>query len=161
MFATKNQSPLTKGNTMMRLFQFATALLLFVSPQLLHAQLPGGANSGVNTALLKLFGKHNNFSVTADMQMLDAAQKEAMSMTFKMAVLDGNMRADIDLANIKGAMMPPEAIAQMKQMGMDRVASVMRADKNRMYVIYPGLKSYVDLALPKEAAASLKQEPKV
>lgn len=146
---------------MKRLLGLTTAFLLLAPAQFLFAQMPGGAGSTANTALLKLFGKHNNFTVHADMQMLDGAQKETMNMDFTMSVLDGKLRADVDVSKIKGALMPPEAIAQMKQMGMDRVTSIVRPDKKMMILIYPGLNAYMDVPLPKGAADSLNSEPKI
>jgi hypothetical protein len=37
----------------------------------------------------------------------------------------------------------------------------MRMDKKRLYIIYPGLKSYADMAIPNESAQSLGKNLKV
>jgi outer membrane lipoprotein-sorting protein len=45
--------------------------------------------------------------------------------------------------------------------GMDRVTSIMRLDRKRLYIIYPGLKSYADMVIPDESAQSLAKNLKV
>ena len=49
----------------------------------------------------------------------------------------------------------------MKQMGMDKVSVIVRPDKKVSYLIYPGLKSYVDMPMAKDDAAALAQEPTI
>jgi len=44
----------------------------------------------------------------------------------------------MDQSSLKGMNMPPEALAQMKQMGMDHVISIYQSDKREMYLVYPG-----------------------
>ena len=139
--------------TMKFLFRLAGAIFLLSSASLCHAQMPG-ASSGFNAAMFKLFGKHDNFSVDAELQILEGTQKAGLTMTFTMAVMEGKMRADVDMANISGPLMSPEVKTQMKSLGMDKVISIMRPDKSRMLLIYPGIRSYADVPLPKEAAST-------
>ena len=54
------------------------------------------------------------------------------------AVLNGNLRTETDMTAIKGLSMPPQVLAQVKQMGMDRTISIYRSDKKLSYLIYPG-----------------------
>jgi hypothetical protein len=151
-----------KGHLIMkRLVYLAVSLLLTVPTPLLKAQMPGAPNAGVNSALLKLFGKNNNFTLNADMKILDADDKETMSMTCKMAVLDGKLRTEVDMAGMKSAMLPPQAAAQLKAMGMDKVVSIAIPAKDQIFLIYPGLKSYVDMPTPKAVADAAKKEPKI
>lgn len=138
--------------------KIATVVFILICTPGIEAQMPGGA-TGMNTALLKLFGKNNNFSLKADMRML-VASKELMSLKFDMAVLNGKLRVDVDVADAKGDIMTPEQIAQMKAMRMDRSSSILRPDKNLLYVVYPGLKAYAEVPLPKETATALSKTPK-
>ena len=92
-------------------------------------------------ALLKLFGKNNNFTVRAEFTMFDASQQKLMSVIADMAVSNGKMRAEVDMSTIKSKMVSAEMIAQEKAAGLDRAVSIMRPDKRKLYLIYPGLRS--------------------
>lgn len=137
------------------------ALLLVSSSPLLQAQMPGGSATPMNAAMLKMFGKNTNFTAKADVRMLDNAQKETMSLGFAMALLDGKMRAEMDMAQIKNVMMTPQMIAQMKQMGADRTIYVVRPDLKANYVIYPSLKAYAQMPMSDADKQALGKDPKI
>ncbi len=99
---------------------------------------PGPTLSG---SMRKVFGKHTAFTAKVEMQFSRGADK--VVMPGKMAVLDNHARFEIDMAEVKGGGIPPEAAASMKQMGMDKTVTITRPDKETMYLIYPGLKAYV------------------
>jgi hypothetical protein len=141
--------------------KFLASIVFATSIFSLSAQ-PGagpGASSNFTTALMKLFGKNTAFSATADVDMDQGGKKTIMKM--KMAYLDGKVRSDLDLADMKSADMPPEAIGQMKQMGMDKMATIIEPTKKSMVMIYPGLKGYAEMPLPAEQAESMDKEPKI
>ena len=56
----------------------------------------------------------------------------------------------MDMTKMKNSKMPPEAVEQMKAMGMDSMVVISRPDKKSSYMIYPGLKAYAEMPL-KEA----------
>jgi hypothetical protein len=124
------------------------------------AQMPGGSPGGVNAALTQLFGKHNTFTAKAQMQALDKDKAEIASGPLDFAMLDGNVRVDVDISQLKSKQMPAEALASLKQLGMEKIASVFRADKKVMYLIYPSLKICLDSPLPKEESDSIAHPPK-
>ncbi len=68
-----------------------------------------------------------------------------MQMESTYAALKGNVRTESDMTTMKGVNMPPQAIAQMKQMGMIRTVSIYRSDKKVLYLIYPVLKGYCEI----------------
>jgi hypothetical protein len=59
----------------------------------------------------------------------------------------------MDMSKIQGGHMPPQAAAQMKQMGMSKMTSISRGDKKLTYLIYPDMKAYMENAT-KEASAA-------
>jgi hypothetical protein len=77
-------------------------------------------------------------------------------MAFSM--LDGKIRADIDMGRVKSKDMPPEAAASLKQMGMDKMVSIVRPDKKLTIIIYPTVKSYAEIPMSKEDAADLDKK---
>ncbi len=135
------------------------AALLFLTPSLrLSAQ--GGAPGVANISFLRLFAQQN-FSAKAQLDMFDEAGKSLMTVNgMNMIFLDGNFRADVDMANIKGPGLAEDEIVALKQSGMDRASTVMRQDLKRLYLIYPGLKAYADIVLPPETLMSAN-EPKI
>jgi hypothetical protein len=79
-----------------------------------------------------------------------------MTMPGKLSFDAGKSRFEMNMAEIKGSAMPPGAAEQMKAMGMDQMVSISRPDKNVMYIIYPGMQSYLENPMPakKDAAAA-------
>jgi hypothetical protein len=109
---------------------------------------PGGPPPGPDLSghMTKLFGDHSAFSATLEMQLQPKAEK-AMTMPGKVLFLGGKSRFEMNLADVKGAGLPPDAAEQMKQMGMDKTIRILRPDKQVEYLIYPGLQAYVESAM--------------
>jgi hypothetical protein len=124
------------------------------------AQMPGGSPGGVNAALTQLFGKNNTFTAKAQMRALDKDKAELVSGPLDFAMLAGNVRVDVDISQLKSKQMPAETLASLKQYGMEKIASVFRADKKVMYLIYPALQICLDSPLPKEESDSIAHPPK-
>jgi len=124
--------------------------------------MPGADSpAGVNALLTRLFGDNTAFSAKADVRVIDKTQKESMAMPMNFAFLDGKVRVEVDMTQMKGNAVPPGAAESMKQMGMDRIASVIRPDKKSMYMIFPGMQSYVRAPMSKEDTAMLEKNPKI
>jgi len=115
------------------------ALSLFTTSALAQGG-PGGP--GMDGAIAKLFGDNKAFTTTVEFHTTLPSGAE-MTMPGKMAFLDGKTRFEMDMADMKGGGLPPGAVAQMKQMGMDRMATLGLPDKKQAYIIYPNLKAYV------------------
>lgn len=130
--------------------------LILSSAQLLQAQM--AAPSPVNSAMLKLFGNNTNFSAKTEVRIAGKSPQEQTTMTLGMACLDGKLRSDMDMAQMKNGMISPEMIQQMKQMGADHMINIIRPDKKVSYTIYPGLKAYLEQPLSDGPSA---KEPKI
>lgn len=141
-------------NLLIRL-SIVASLVFSLAPHL-HAQMPGAGSNPMNTAMLKLFGQHTNFTATSEVNVKDGAG-DATELSFSMAMLDGKMRAEMDLANMKNKMLPPEAVTQMKKMGMDRTTYIIRPDKKVSYLVYPGLNSYVQMPITEADSQAMKE----
>ena len=148
----------------MNSFLFRLCLVAFIlvsACPVLRAQLPDGSSAPMNAAMLKMFGKNTNFTAKADVRMLDNTKAETMSMGFTIALLDGKMRAEMDLTQIKNAMMTPQMLAQLKQMGADRTIYIVRPDLKANYVIYPSLKAYAQVPMSEEEKKAFGKEPRM
>jgi hypothetical protein len=132
---------------MKSLVSLLAALLLLVPSVRLQAQ---GTPGVANISFLRLFAQQN-FTAKTQLDMYDEMGKilmtvDGMDMTF----LNGDFRADVDMAKIKGPGLSEEEMVALKQSGMDRASTIMRQDLKRLYLIYPGLKAYADIVLPAE-----------
>jgi len=141
-----------------RFILFTTAVLAGFG---LHAQVPGGSQPGVNAVLLQLFGSATAFSAKIDVRMLDDRQKESMSTTMDFALLNGNMRIELEMSKMKSKELPVETIGQFKTLGMDRMVTIVRPDKKEALLVYPTLQSYVLMPMSVEEAANFQKGYKV
>ena len=139
------------------------ALLLGLSASASLAQLPGGASApGTDFATLsKLFGEHKAFTAKSDVRVYDKTNKETTSVVMLFVCLDSKSRVEIDISQMKSKDLPPGAVAAVKQMGMDRLITIVRPEKKARYLIFPGLQSYVNTPLTAEETASFAKDPKI
>ena len=136
------------------------AAVTWLATSFAQAQMHPG-QTGLNAAMAKLFGDFTAFSSKADLKMLGEGNKETMTLGMSFALLEGKMKADVDLASLKSKEFPPEMFAQLKQMGMDRMTTVLRPDKKSTLLIYPALQSYADLPMSQTDQAELAGDYKV
>src|SRR6516162_9841676 len=118
------------------------------------AQMPG---ESLNVALNQLFGTNTAFTAKADMQVLDAARHESMRTPLGFAFLNGRMRMDIDLTQMKGKAVQPGMISALKMGKLDQVATIVRPESKTTYLVFSGTKSYIATELfGTDAAATEK-----
>lgn len=142
---------------------FCSALLLvFAARFTAQAQLAGPPSIGLDFGLFsKLFGEVTAFSAKAEVQVFDSNQNEKSATPFDLALLDNKVRVAINTTQVKSKEMPPAAAASMKQMGLDRINSLVRPDKKAIYIIVPGQKSCVRMPMPKEDQDNFEKKPKI
>jgi hypothetical protein len=105
-----------------------------------------------------LFGKDAAFSATMSFKVV-GGEDDGTEISGKFALLDGNSRHELDIAQFKSKQIPEEAAAQMQAMGMGKFIVLSRPDKKMTYQIFPALKAYV--AHPIKQARPHSKEPKV
>ncbi len=154
-----------KINEMKSFNQVAVALLAaaWLLPLTVSAQIPG-ADKGtgtINAAMMKLFGANTNFIAKTEAHVYDKNHKETTALPMGFEMLAGNIRVEINLSLIKSKELSAEVASQMKQLGMDQLTTVQLIDKKVNLQIYPGLKSYVELAMTKEEADALAKDYKI
>jgi hypothetical protein len=91
----------------------------------------------------KLFGDNSAFSATLEMQTQDKSG-QTLIVPGKVASTEGKSRFEMDIAQIKGGGLGPQAATQMKAVGMDRMVSITRPDKKVACLLYPGLQAYLE-----------------
>ncbi|HWD91423.1 MAG TPA: hypothetical protein VG938_03650 [Verrucomicrobiae bacterium] len=133
-------------------------LVLFLELLTARAQMPGGDNS----AMIKLFGDNAAFTARAEVQVAGTNRIIWFRMPSTFTEADNKLRVEVDLGQIQSRAVGPAVIAHYKQLGIDRVTSVVRPDKRVTYIIYPNARSYATMPLAVEDAqiASQKLEKK-
>lgn len=109
---------------------------------LASAQIPGGSVS--DAAFIKLFGDSPTFSAKVTIQVF-SNRVQWLQMPMNFAALDGKLRLDVDMGQMKGPAIAASTIAMNKRIGIDRVSSVVRLDRMTSYMLYPALQSYVTM----------------
>jgi hypothetical protein len=124
---------------------------------------PGAVPKGVGFGgpMVKLFEDHSAFSATTELQTPMGTTGENMTVPGKVSFSGGNCRFEMDMTLARGRALPPNAAAQMKAMGMDRMIAITRPDKKVQYLIYPGLQAYVETPLTDPEAATTKDDFKM
>src|SRR5688572_19831073 len=128
---------------------FSTVVAVALVGQSALAQLPQANVPGLDAALTKLFGNNNAFTATATARLLDEKEAETMSMPMSYALLDGKIRSEIDMTQVKSKQMPAEANAMLKQMGVDKMVSIVRPDKQTQFIVYPTARAYAEMPISK------------
>jgi len=153
----------------MKLFIFAFVSVLSLTAAL-QAQpgRPGGMGMGgpppgpgLSGSTAKLFGDNTSFSANLELQSAGGQSSETMTMPGKICFDQGKSRFEMDMSQIKGGMMSPQAAMQMKGIGMDKTIVISRPDKKVAYQIYPGMQAYLETQLPEQEAAAPSSDFKV
>lgn len=118
------------------------------------AQMPG---AGMNSAFIKLFGDSPTFSATATIQVF-SNRVESLRMPMTFTALNGNLRLDVDMGQIKGPSIPPSTMAMEKKFGIDRLSSVVRLDRRETYMLYPLLQACVKVPLTEEDSSGVGEK---
>ena len=129
-------------------------LALLLSSLTAMAQMPD-----MNSAVMKLFGDNPSFTAQADVRVVNSNRVEWFRMPSVFAAGDAKLRLDVDMKLIKSKEITPQMLANIKQLGMDKVTSVLRPDKKVKYLIYPTAQSY--LAMPLSAEDTLVANEKM
>jgi len=119
---------------------------------------PGGPNFG--GSMSKLFGDNKTFSALLEVQAKDGRAGDT-TIPGKLSFDDGKSRFEMDMTKMKNSKMPPEAVEQMKAMGMDSMVVISRPDKKTSYMIYPGFKAYAEMPLKDSESAETVNKSKV
>jgi outer membrane lipoprotein-sorting protein len=125
-----------------------------------HAQL--GESSGVpqfGNGMEKLFGDNQTFSATLEMQMSSGGSP--ITMSGKISFDKGNSRTEMNMADMKGGAIPPDAMTMMKSAGLDRMVTISQSDKKIVYVIYPNAQSYAEMTPSDSTATATNADSKI
>lgn len=113
--------------------------------------MPRGAQ--FDDTMSKLFGDNSMFTAAMESQIKQKSG-DLITMPGKITYDAGLTRFEVNMSEAKGLKLPPGAAAQMKSMGLDQMVTITKPKENFVYIIYPGLQSYVQTVLPEKNAAT-------
>ncbi|MBI5802584.1 MAG: hypothetical protein HZA92_17910 [Verrucomicrobia bacterium] len=133
---------------------------------MLHAQQATGIPA-INSqapflaaALSEFFSDTRAFTAGVELALPAKDGGESLKLPFGVAMADGKMRWELNLANVKSAELPPTAITGMKDMGLDRMVFIYLPGKP-LTLALPGMKSYVEMAVPKTEGVQQQAQEKI
>lgn len=110
-----------------------------------HGQ-PPGAPPGLNQILTRVLHSAPPFSALADVHILSPNEAESMRMPMEFKFLEGNIRTEINMAQVQSPALRQEMVVNLREIGMDQVVTIGRTGPSPMLIIYPQLKAYVEFA---------------
>ncbi len=109
-------------------------------------------------ALSEFLSDTRNFTAGVEVTVPPIGKEPALTLPFGVAAADGKMRWELNLANVKSASFPPEAVASFKDMGLDRMFFVYLPNQP-LTLVLPGVKSYIPMpAVPVGGVRQQAQE---
>jgi hypothetical protein len=145
---------------MTRVFGVAWLTVVGLAGSALAQGMFGARPKDPSEGLAKILGKNAAFSANAQTTIQEAKGK-SMQMEFAYAMLDGKVRTEMDMTKMHGPEMPPDAMGQMKQMGMDRTVHIYLPEQKIAYMIYPGMKAYTEINSSQMAHSTAGTESKI
>lgn len=124
------------------------------------AQFDGSGSTGVSASLIRLFGTNNSFTAQAEVQVLGKDNKEIVGTPMTFTLSGNKIRAEVDLARMRNKLQP-DAIAQMKPLGLDSVTSIIRPETRTNLILFPKLRAYVKLDMPPNEAEAFLRKAKI
>lgn len=112
------------------------------------AQMPGGPPPDPCAALGKFLTKDVAFTASAKVVTTGKKKADNQTMIMLFAVAGGNLRNEMDLTKMSGVR--ASDLEGMKQMGLDKMVVLKRADQQAAYIVYPNLQSYCDMPAGKQ-----------
>ena len=148
---------------MKRTLPFLTVVPLCFSLLSSSAQ-PGGLGGpkppSFGGSLTKLLGHNKAFSSAIEIQT-KSPSGGTLTLPGHMSFNDGKSRMELDMSKSMGTNIPPEAVAQIKAMGMDSIIIIARPEQKLSYMAFPGLKAYFETEIPDTESAEATSKYKV
>lgn len=120
-----------------------------------------GMPPALSGPLAEIFADHESYSAELMVEIEPEPLADPMRLPGKVFFLEGKTRFEQDLTRATGLPLPEEAKAQLKKMGMAEMAVISDTETETSYLIYPQLKSYVEMPVPDEAIGEPEREFKV
>lgn len=109
------------------------------------AQMGGAPGAGPNNGMDQLFSANPVY--TATMLTVMSGPNGPMTVTAKTYYDHGSSRNQMNMTNVQGSGLPPQALAQAKALGLDNIITIAPATHTNVYTMYPNLHSYFSVPM--------------
>lgn len=113
---------------------------------------------GLHPVLSRVFGELPGFSAKANVKLEGEGASDDMMLPMQFEYLGGRMRAEINMADVKGSEVPAEMLFTLKQIGMDRVVTIMSGDGKPVIILYPNLNASIEVKGAESAVSKTEGE---
>ena len=124
------------------------------------AQMDGPGSAGVSASLIRLFGTNNAFTAQAEVQVLGKDNKERSGTPMTFTLLGNKICVEVDLTRMRDRERP-DAVAQMKPLGLDNVVSMLHPEQRKTIITFPKLRAFVRLDMPPGEAEAFMKHAKI
>jgi hypothetical protein len=131
------------------------------TPRVVAQETTAGLSPGLNAALVRLFGEHKAFTAQLRIRMTDGQGAETLNAPMRFALLDGKMRGELDVTQLKSKDLPALAASAARSVGMEKVVTLVRPDKAETYLLYPAFQSCIVAPIDASDLAALKKPAKI
>jgi hypothetical protein len=111
-------------------------------------------------ALSEFFSDTRAFTAGAELALPTKEGGESLKLPFGVAMADGKMRWELNLANVKSAELPPDALTGIKGLGLDRMVFIYLPGKP-LALVMPAMKTYVEMDVPKAEGVQKQAQEKI
>ena len=139
---------------------------LLLATTVVQAQQAGGIPA-INSqapflaaALSEFFSDTRAFTAGVELALPANEGGESMKLPFGVAMADGKMRWELNLANVKSAELSPDALTGLKGIGLDRMAFIYLPGKP-LTLVLPAMKTYVEMEVPKAEGVQQQAQEKI
>ena len=139
---------------------------LLLTTTAVHAQQGGGIPAihsqapFLAAALSEFFSDTRAFTAGVELTLPAKEGGESMKLPFGVAMADGKMRWELNLANVKSAELSADALTGIKGLGLDRMVFIYLPGKP-LALVLPGMKTYVEMAIPKADGVQKQAQEKI
>jgi hypothetical protein len=115
----------------------------------------------MDVATARLLADTKAFTARAEMDLAlgPALSRATNTVPLVVAFLDGRLRMDMDVNEVRSLGFPAPAFSSLIEMGLNQVVSVVRPEKRVLHILYPDVRGYLDFPLtPEESAGTMKVE---
>jgi hypothetical protein len=137
-----------KNQAVKRRFLILASAILCSGTVATYAQFGmGSGSSPMSDSTQQLFGSNQVFSATLSFDIHTKGKDQPMTVSGKLFFDNGNSRFEMDMTEITGGQLESADVAQMKTLGLDRMAVISVPDKKAAFLIYPNVQSYVEITV--------------
>ncbi len=111
-------------------------------------------------ALSEFISDTRAFTAKAELHLPAAPEEKPLVLPFTVAMLDGKMRWDLNVNQLKQSALPEEASAILQQLSLDRLV-IIKKPEQKTVLLFPSTRAYTELTMERNAEIENQAELKM